>query len=220
MGIFERVGLPEKFLIIWGFCMVLIFVDAYTRGGLLLDVSGGAALHGAVVAIPALLVYEGLRKAFDRALTGFDTEVRVELYLSVVLFSLFVSFSIFGLGIGAVGDRAPSPTDNPYVSIGASELDADEAERLVHQEVNRVRLENGLSELEYDEELAEISRSHSQDMAVHSYIGHVDSEGRNQIERAREAGYRCSKETHTGVGENAHGVPFRERIWGGWIYFV
>jgi len=218
MDIFESVGLPEKFLAIWSFCTVLIVVDAYMRGELVAGVVGISILYGAAVGFFGLLLYEGVRKGLDRLLKRLDTEVRVGLYLSVALFSLFVSFLVFGLGVGAVGDRALSPTDNQYVSIGESELDIGGAERLVRREANKIRVEEGLGELKHDGELAEIARRHSQDMSVHGYTGHVDSEGRNQIERAREEGYECLKETHTGVGENVQATQFRERLlWHGYI---
>lgn len=216
MKVFERIGLREKFVAIAGFCMVLILFDAYRRGQPVFELSDRGVLYGLAVAVPLLFLYEGLRTLFDRGLP--DLGLRVEIYISVALFAAVVTFLIFGFGVGAVGDRTPSPTDNQYLTVGESELDADEVEELVHQEVNEVREEYGLSGLGYDEELAEIARGHSRDMAEHEYVGHVDSEGRDQTDRAREEGYSCSKETHTGVGENAHAAPFRERIlWHGYI---
>jgi len=85
------------------------------------------------------------------------------------------------------GIRAPSPTDNPYVSVGASKLDTDEAERLVYQEVNRVRREACLAELRYDEELAELvveewmeSEGHYRNLVEENYsrqgIGVIEGE--------------------------------------------
>ncbi|GEM_PF-904946 len=51
-------------------------------------------------------------------------------------------------------------------------------ERLVHERVNRIRLEYGFSHLAWDDELSHTARNHSTDMAVRGYFGHEDPEGR------------------------------------------
>lgn len=63
------------------------------------------------------------------------------------------------------------------------EYDREEIERLVFEYTNEERAAEGLEELEYTDELVEVARSHSADMANNGYVGHVDSQERSFEER-------------------------------------
>jgi uncharacterized protein YkwD len=67
----------------------------------------------------------------------------------------------------------------------------------VHELVNRVRQEHGLSALGTDVELASIARAHSTDMASHGYFGHVNLQEMNPTARGAAAGYTCRKDYDT-----------------------
>ncbi len=75
-------------------------------------------------------------------------------------------------------------------------------ETLVVDYTNEERVDEGLEPLDEDGAHVEVARSHSEDMASHGYVGHVDSEGREFGERVESGD--CST-----VGENA-GVTLYE----------
>lgn len=86
------------------------------------------------------------------------------------------------------------------------EINIFELEIEIHNLVNIERQNYGLSTLEYDTELAEIARAHSQDMATRNYFSHDNPEGQGPTERAKAAGYDCFKDFGTyftdGISEN------------------
>jgi len=72
-----------------------------------------------------------------------------------------------------------------------------ELETEIHNLINIERQSNGLSTLQYDTELAEIARAHSQDMVARNYFNHDNLEGQGPTERAKSAGYDCFKDFGT-----------------------
>ncbi|MCB1050051.1 MAG: ankyrin repeat domain-containing protein [Acidobacteria bacterium] len=91
----------------------------------------------------------------------------------------------------------------------------------VHDEVNRVRAEHGLSALTWSEPLKRTAEDHSFDMAKREYFNHYNPEGEDPSARARRHGVR------QGAGENLYmchlysgasmefrdGKRFVERYW-------
>jgi len=73
-------------------------------------------------------------------------------------------------------------------------LDTEEVERIVVEETNEVRAENGLTRLETNGSLREPARSHSSDMAHNSYVGHEGPEGEPPFERYDD----CTVEGYAG----------------------
>lgn len=61
-------------------------------------------------------------------------------------------------------------------------------ERDCLQELNRIRKELGIRQLELSERLLEVARSHSRRMAEWGFFSHVDPEGRGPKERVNAAG--------------------------------
>ena len=59
----------------------------------------------------------------------------------------------------------------------------EQRERFVLSEINRLRAEQGLSQLRLNSELCSIARSHSFNMAKYGYLSHRDSLGRDFGER-------------------------------------
>ncbi|HSQ94365.1 MAG TPA: CAP domain-containing protein [Methanoregula sp.] len=66
-------------------------------------------------------------------------------------------------------------------------------EARVHEQVNRVRQENGLAALGTDAALVSLARAHSADMAKNMYFGHVDLNGLDATARGAAAGYACHR---------------------------
>jgi len=82
-----------------------------------------------------------------------------------------------------------------YVQGKASELAF-----MIHDAVNRVRSENGLRPLEWDQQLAGIALAHSRDMSQRDYFDHLSPEGEDFADRYRKNGY-----THrTEVGDQVY----------------
>jgi uncharacterized protein YkwD len=66
-------------------------------------------------------------------------------------------------------------------------------EARVHEQVNWVRQENGLSALGTDAALVSLARAHSADMAGKMYFGHVNPDGMDATARGAAAGYACHR---------------------------
>ncbi|WP_340124064.1 CAP domain-containing protein [Methylobacter svalbardensis] len=87
------------------------------------------------------------------------------------------------------------------------EITAAELERLIHQQINRVRQNYGLSQLNRDELLAAIARKHSSDMASYHFFSHTNLQGEDSVERAKNLGWNKKKQQGSntwviGPGEN------------------
>lgn len=96
-------------------------------------------------------------------------------------------------------DEADDTTDDGTV-------DRALVERHVHEAINEERTARGLEALAFDEDLQEIARSHSEDMAERGYFAHEDPEGNTFADRYDAHGYECRADTdgsayYTG-GEN------------------
>lgn len=64
-------------------------------------------------------------------------------------------------------------------------------ERGIHSRINDIREERDLSELTHSEELREVARSHSEDMAENDYYGHTAPDGSTFQDRYERAGINC-----------------------------
>lgn len=77
------------------------------------------------------------------------------------------------------------------------EININNLEMKIHNLVNEERIKNGITPLEYNNNLANIARFHSQDMANRNFFSHYNPEGQGPTERAIAAGYYTD-----GIGEN------------------
>ena len=102
--------------------------------------------------------------------------------------------------------RPPSVEELSQVRSQAPSIDPLALEREVHVIVNKVRREHGLSPLRWNERLAGLARTHSQDMAKHRFFSHVNHRGEDVNRRAADAGISCRKQRGNyileGLGEN------------------
>ena len=87
------------------------------------------------------------------------------------------------------------------------DINISELEWNIHLLINKERDSYGLHSLEYDYELAEIARNHSEDMAKNNFFSHTNLGGEDPTDRARRHGYMLHKELgggwySEGIGEN------------------
>ncbi len=79
---------------------------------------------------------------------------------------------------------------------------------MVHRLVNQERSRRQLPALAYDEALAQIARSHSQDMSQRHFFDHINPDGDDPTRRALRMGYEVTENigTHikSGIGENIY----------------
>jgi hypothetical protein len=78
-------------------------------------------------------------------------------------------------------------------------FDEARAVRLMHKEINRVRIDAGLRPVALDSTLSKLSREHSKDMAERDFFGHFDPEGKGANDRVRKAGFNCLVTENVGV---------------------
>jgi uncharacterized protein YkwD len=62
-------------------------------------------------------------------------------------------------------------------------------ESVLHKLVNDARRQEDMTELAYDDKLAEIGEAHSIDMQQRNFLSHVNPNGLDSDDRARRAGY-------------------------------
>ena len=60
--------------------------------------------------------------------------------------------------------------------VFAGDTTLDQRERFVLSEINRIRAEQGLSQLRVNDKLCAIARIHSSNMAEYGYLAHTDSQ--------------------------------------------
>lgn len=105
---------------------------------------------------------------------------------------------------GTVSDDGT--TDEDADTAGDGTLDRALVEQYIHEGINEERTARGLEALEFDEDLQEIARGHSEDMAERGYFSHEDPEGNTFADRYAEHGYECRAYTDGGAyytgGEN------------------
>jgi uncharacterized protein YkwD len=81
------------------------------------------------------------------------------------------------------------------------ELDTFVLEGEVFELVNREREKNGLNTLEWSDEIADVARRHSLDMALNDYFDHLDPDGNNVFDRMEIEGLNYNI-----VGENIYKI--------------
>lgn len=96
------------------------------------------------------------------------------------------------------------PSDRRGSAQWVSQLEAE-----VHELVNEERLKASLNRLAFDSALADVARSHSQDMATNTFFAHDNLNGQSPTDRTDAAGYSCINQGYYGVGEN---------IFKGWLF--
>jgi uncharacterized protein YkwD len=88
--------------------------------------------------------------------------------------------------------EAPQVPATPAQSPETAEIEAQ-----VQQRINEIRLEQGLTDLQQNEKLAEVARRYSQRMAEQEFFSHTSPDGDTPAQRVQSAGIR-----YLLVGEN------------------
>lgn len=99
----------------------------------------------------------------------------------------------------------------------AADIDATAVEFYIHEYVNAERTEQGLSNISYDGELANIAEGHSIHMASNGFFSHTAPNGSNPDDRYTRYGYNCrinlgGGEYVTGGSENIAQTWYNVRI--------
>ncbi len=81
--------------------------------------------------------------------------------------------------------ETPSPPQVPAQTPEISEMEAE-----IRRQINEIRQAQGLEPLEINEQLAQVARDYSQQMAEGDFFSHVSPDGDDPAERVRSAGIR------------------------------
>ncbi|MDP4012646.1 MAG: CAP domain-containing protein [Candidatus Nanoarchaeia archaeon] len=106
----------------------------------------------------------------------------------------FILFLLINLGpnlINSLNNFSDSAKD--YLQPSNLEVDIADLELEVHTLINEQRKIYGLKSLSLDDNLAEIARLHSEDMAINGFFSHDDLKGFDPTDRAKRANYLCKK---------------------------
>ncbi|NHN40236.1 CAP domain-containing protein [Halorubellus sp. JP-L1] len=82
-------------------------------------------------------------------------------------------------------------------------VDSEEIERLIHEQINEVREENGLDPLAFNDTFASVARAHSADMADRDFFEHVNPDGEGPFDRYSSV---VDDGACSAYGENIQGI--------------
>lgn len=119
----------------------------------------------------------------------------------VLLFSAFIICLSIGAAAqmravqasysGRVGEtRSRTVTEAPKANFSITAEQGFEFEREAFTQLNQKRIENGMPELRWSDDLARLARVHSQDMADNKYFSHRGKDGSMVDNRADTLGIR------------------------------
>ena len=89
----------------------------------------------------------------------------------------------------AIGGQVDWDGNTRTVRITADVTDLRDWEKRVLELTNSIRVENGLNELEWDDELVDIIRKHCEDMMNRDFMGHTTPDGIGSYDRLKASGY-------------------------------
>ena len=98
----------------------------------------------------------------------------------------------------------PTPTLIVSMTGGNGRFNQAQMEAAIQQQINVYREEQGRAAFNWDDDLAQLARAHSKDMARNNYYSHTNRAGDDPSARARKAGYDCRNPRSIGVAENIH----------------
>ncbi len=107
-------------------------------------------------------------------------------------FQKIISIVICALVLSSCASPSPQIRTASLKKSPQPKLSAARLEKQIHTLINRERQKHGLSQLEWDDALADIGRKHSKDMTLKNYFDHNSPEGHDFSYRYRREGYQCS----------------------------
>ena len=128
---------------------------------------------------------------------------------------IFFSFTIgivilFGGGGGCTTSINSTPLWTPTMpdslATQSPKIDPHQLELTIHHNTNNARQLRGLRDLNWSDDISQIARSHSDDMALNAYFSHINKKGESASERATRFGFSGihanNKYAVVGIGEN------------------
>lgn len=106
-------------------------------------------------------------------------------------------------GSDGSNDQTTTATEDPPAS---EPVDLEALEIAIRDRANEIRAANGVGELDWDRDLREIARDHSEDMIKNQYFDHVDPMGRDWGDRYQAAGYKCAVQVSGGLRNGGEGI--------------
>lgn len=98
-------------------------------------------------------------------------------------------------GGASTAESVTTATSTPTATATNDSTKRERIETAVHEKINDRREKYDLRQVERDDALREIARSHSRDMADQGYFDHESPDGDTFEDRYREAGYECRANT-------------------------
>lgn len=125
--------------------------------------------------------------------------------LVLICLAVFVIAATTGIGLPIVDQPADRAVDTAAnVTDAEDEPTTADYEQEIHKEVNITRSVEGVGNLQYRNDIAEVARTHSADMAARDYFSHNAPDGTDHSDRLEAAGIQCEAS-----GEN---LAYREAI--------
>ena len=90
----------------------------------------------------------------------------------------------------------PSVPSQPVVNIQqetqpVQNIDTTSLEKQIHDQINAIRVQNGQKSLNFNEQITDIAREHSKDMALNNYFDHTSSDGKTFQDRIFASRLAC-----------------------------
>ncbi|WP_066378763.1 CAP domain-containing protein [Anabaena sp. CA = ATCC 33047] len=117
-------------------------------------------------------------------------------YLTQKLCLVWVAIALLSTGCEQVTKQLPS-RQPPQPSLSPKSATNAQIEAEIRQEINQVRQKNGLQPLKDHQNLAQVARKYSRQMAQKNFFSHTGADGSTPQERVLKDGI-----LYTAVGEN------------------
>ena len=112
-------------------------------------------------------------------------------FFTLLLFAAFLPLNFAVFSFEAAAQRRNNTYKNSRSDFGNEEFE-------IFEMINSRRQKNRLGQLGWDDDLAEMARRYSEDMARGNFFSHYDKRGRSVAERAQSSGIRG----WSSIGEN------------------
>ena len=112
-------------------------------------------------------------------------------FFALLLFAAFLPLNFAVLSSEVSAQRRSNNYKSSITDFGNEEFE-------IYELINNRRYKSRLQQLEWDNDLAEMARRYSEDMARGNFFSHYDKRGRTVVERAENFGIRG----WTDIGEN------------------
>lgn len=104
------------------------------------------------------------------------------------------------------------------VNIFQNPNGTNEIEKMILIKTNQLRENKGFRLLDWDDQLADLARTHSLDMGKRNFFSHINPNGLDATKRAQKANIQTSTTignyTKIGIGENIFKVPISSNVSG------